>query len=105
MADGPTGAREIFIDLTVVGARTIRDATNGVRIAEIRINGTAGAGAGDIVLRTDLAATGGEVFKLLANNDAHDGTFAAHRMWTRGLFMDALATAWLAGATMIIVTK
>ncbi len=104
-ADGPTGSREILIDLTTVTARTIRAATNGVKIGEIRINGTAGSGAGNVVLRTDVASTGDVVFQLLANNDAHDGTFSADRMWTRGLFMDVLATAWLAGSTMIIVTK
>jgi len=106
MADGALGSRQIFIDLTVVGARTIRDATNGVKIGEIRIQGTAGAGTSDIILREDVATTGGIVFKLAAAAGSdHDGTFSADRMWTRGLFMDLIGSAWVAGSHMIIVTK
>ena len=103
--DGAVGKRDIYIDLNTATARTIRAATQGTRISEIRINGTAGSGESNVVLRQDVASTGDIMFKLLApSGSGHDGTFSVARMWTRGLFMDALTTAWVAGSHMIIHT-
>lgn len=111
MADGPFGARDILINLNApITARIIRtaeagDITRFVKINGIRINGVAGAGTGDIVLRAE-SATGPIVFKLLApNGSAHDGTFfVPGNPVIKGLYMDAVGTAWVDGAVMIIHT-
>jgi len=103
MADGSYGKREIYIDLTVAGARVIQPATVQLKITSIRIKGTS---AGDIILREDLASTGPIVFKLGVAAGAVDGTInfgeGKGARIVRGLFMDALAGAWAAGDHMII---
>jgi hypothetical protein len=109
MADGSFGERDIFIDLTVTGARVIKDATKGefVKIGGIRINGTTGAGAGDITFRKESAG-GPIVFQALGTaSTIFDGTFAlpVGSILQKGLYMDALGTAWTAGSQMIIYTN
>lgn len=107
MADGPYGAREIYIDLTSAGARVIRDVLaegRYVKIMGVRINGTSGAGAGDIVLR-DGSVSGNIVFKEIApGGTPFDGTMTPVRIRCHGLYMDALANPWAAGSYMIIYT-
>lgn len=116
MADGPFGAREVFIDLTLApAARVIRDAAptgrnaEFAKIAAIRINGVAGAGDGDIILRSN-SATGPVVFRLDApNGSTHDGTlvFGHPAPTLRGLYMDSVGTAWAGAAEtsfMVIYT-
>lgn len=112
MADGPYGANPIYIDLTVAGARTIKDAVRPIgdlnftpdvgKIKSVRIQGTAGAGAGDIVLRKDSAA-GGIVFKTaVAAGVPQDGVDTPMDREFRGLYMDAIPAAWVAGSFMLI---
>lgn len=109
MADGPLGKRDINIDLTVVGARTIRDPATGqwVKIQSITISGTTGAGAGNIVLREETASTGNVIFRFETTNATQYNVtpeFAKMPPVFKGLFMDALGTAWAAGSTMVIHT-
>lgn len=108
MPDGSFGARDIFLDLNATpAARVIRDATKNhwVKIRGIRINGVAGASAGDIILHGEGAA-GPTIFTLLAAaSSPHDGTFFVHgNPIIKGLYMESVGTAWLAGATMVIHT-
>jgi hypothetical protein len=108
MADSAYGERDLYIDLTITGARVLRDATgnNWVKIKAIDINGTAGAASGDIILRHD-SASGPIVFKHLAPaGSIHDGseTFYGSAMIFLGLYMDDPGTAWGAGSFMIIHT-
>jgi len=110
MADSSYGLRDIYIDLTSVGARTIRDIAGDGKIVfidAITINGTSGAGAGDIVLRSDAASSGPIVHKTLApGGTGFDGTKGPSLLIrARGLYMDALANAWAAGSFMIIHTR
>ena len=106
MADDLTN-REIFIDLTATGARTIR--TPGLnRIHSIRVRGTVGASAQNIVLRRTTASTGPIIFQQLGPADTeHDGTeiFPPNGMEVDGIFMDNLTNAWDTGAFMIIYTE
>lgn len=106
MADGAYGAREIYIDLNIGGARVIRDPLaegRFVKIRGFRINGTSGAAQGDIVLRGD-SASGPIVFKeIAAPGTPFDGGFTPLRIRTFGLYMDALG-AWVAGSSLIIYT-
>ncbi len=104
MADDLT-ARNPFIDLTVTGARVIR-AAGTARVMAIRVNGTAGGVAGDIIFR-ETSASGEVVFKLLAPaSSTHDGTlsFPSPGRNFDGLFMDTQGTAWLAGSHIVVYT-
>ncbi len=109
MADGAFGERDIFIDLnSPITARVIRDATKGefVKITAIHIYGTSGAGAGAIVLRKE-SATGPIIFQVAPANSAAvvvDKEFSEKVPIHKGLYMDAVATAWLAGSSMEIYT-
>jgi hypothetical protein len=103
----------IIVDLnSPITARVIRDAARSLgsgvttadvgRIKAIRINGTAGAGDGTIVLRCD-GASGREIFKLIVpSGSEHDGTVTELDVNFRGIYMDAIATAWVSGARMYI---
>lgn len=108
MPDGNFGERDIFLDLTAVpAARVIRASPpHHVKINGIRINGTAGAAIGHIILRKQ-SATGPIIFELIvAASSVHDGTFAIHGgPIVDGLFMDSVGTAWLAESHMIIHTN
>lgn len=106
-ADGSYAKKAIYIDLTLAGARTIR--TSSTSICSIRINGTTGAGTGDIVLRESAAGSGNVVFRLIGtsgtsfegNMDMGANCYSA----TDGLFMDALGTAWGSGSFMTIYSR
>lgn len=104
MADGGYGERDIYIDLTVTGARVIRDEC--VFIDSVTINGVSGAGAGDIVLRKQ-SASGPIVHKTLGpGGTAFDGIAGPPlNIEANRLYMDALANAWAAGSFMIIHTR
>ena len=102
----------IIIDLnSPITARTIRDAVRSIgdyttpdvgRIKSIRINGTAGAGLGTIVLHSH-SASGPEIFKLIVPAASeHDGTVTELDVDFRGIYMDAVAVAWVSGARMYI---
>jgi hypothetical protein len=107
VADGPYGARDIFIDLTLVGPRVIRDVLKWeqARVVGLTIKGTTGAGAGNIVLRSD-SASGNIVYDQPApGGTSFDGDPAPFEIMAQGLYMDALANAWTAGSLMIIHTR
>lgn len=109
MADGSYGERDIVIDLTVTGARVIRDATKNemVKLMGVTIAGTSGAAAGTIVLRKE-SASGSIEFQYadptaatLAN---YTKEFTEPQPVFKGLYMDDQGTAWAAGAKLIIHT-
>ncbi len=106
MADSTFGINNIYIDLTSAGARVIRDATKNqwVLLSGVRINGTAGAGDGTIILREQ--STGGRrVLRVnVGSGQVVDGSFDIPSKPFKGLYMDALTTAWLADAHLIIYT-
>lgn len=105
MADGAYGAREIVLDLTVAGARVIRASPLLSHIIGIKVQGTAGAGAGDIVLRQD-SATGPIIFQLAVDaGGSADGAVIPMDTWAVGLYCDAPAVVWAARSTCIIYTK
>lgn len=109
MADSGFGERDIYIDLTIAGARVIRDAADNalVKIKSIRINGTAGAGGpGDIILRKESASGGIEFKAIAATGSTFDGEtiFDTPAPVFKGLYMDALTNAWQAGSFMMIYT-
>lgn len=106
MADGSYGERSIFIDLTVTGARVIKDATKNefVKISSIHIYGVTGAGSGAIVLHKE-SASGPTIFQISPANGATvsiEKEFSEKVPIHKGLYMDALGTAWTAGASMQI---
>lgn len=105
MADGAFGSREIVIDLTQVGARVLRAFPSATIIHAVKINGTAGAGAGDIILRK-TSATGPIVFEEpVASGTPVDGALIPMCTYAKGLFMDALPAPWTAGSILIIYTE
>lgn len=109
MADGAFGARDITIDLTVTGARVIRDALLKyvVKLTSVTVTGTSGAAAGTIILRSE-SATGPIVYQYtdptaatLANSNE---VFGDPAPVFHGLYMDTQGTAWAAGSVMVIHT-
>lgn len=111
MADSSFGLRDITLDLNgVITARVIRDALKGeyAKVTGLTINGVTGAGDGTIVLRGESAS--GPIFYKLqtVNSTAYnvDKTFGEDKGGRiyKGLYVDALNTAWVAGATLIIHT-
>ncbi len=106
MADSAFGLTNIYIDLTTATARVIRDALKDqwVLLSGVRINGTAGAGDGTIVLRQE-SATGPIVMRAnVGTSQPVDGSFDIPSKPFKGLYMDAIAVAWAANAHMIIYT-
>jgi hypothetical protein len=108
MADGNYGQRDIQLDLTVAGARVIRDATKGERakIRAITVSGTSGAASGSLILRGE-SASGPIVWQLTDPTAATTYNFTANLdgvLPIKGLYMDAPGTVWAAGAVCIIHT-
>jgi hypothetical protein len=109
MADGSKGERDIVIDLTVTGARVIRDATKNemVKLMGITIAGTSGAAAGSIVLRKE-SASGSIEFQYTDPTAAtladYSKAFTDPQPIFKGLYMDDQGTAWAAGSVMIVHT-
>ncbi len=104
MADDLT-ARNPFIDLTGTGARVIR-AAGTARVRAIRVNGTAGGGQGDIIIREN-SSSGPIIFFLIAGSSTvHDGTisFPGSGRNFNGLFMDTQGTAWATSSHIIVYT-
>jgi len=103
MADGLYGLREIVIDLNTTGAREIKKTPELIAIKAILVMGASGAGAGNIVLREDNAS-GDVKFRFInVNSASYTFTFTPEKpIWCRGLYMDAIGTAWATPATMII---
>ena len=109
MADSSYGLSEITLDLAVATARTVKDAATGelAKINSIRVNGTAGAGTGTLVFRKNAATTGPIILKIIvASGAVVDGTIAFPGMPVmKGLYVDAIGTAWTAGAICTIYTS
>jgi hypothetical protein len=110
MADGNTGQREIVVDLSVTGARTLRDAATGnwVKITRISVSGKTGASAQSIVLRSEVASTGPILYSLLgtaATEYEDTNPFASGKPVVKGLYLDNIANAWTAGSLLIIYTS
>lgn len=108
MADGNFGQRDIHLDLTSTGARVIRDALLGMRvkIRAITVSGTSGAAAGSLILRGE-SASGPIVWQLTDPTAATTYNFTSNLdgvLPIVGLYLDALGTAWAAGAVCIIHT-
>jgi hypothetical protein len=103
MADGWYGSREIVIDLNDASAREIKKTPELVAIKKIRISGATGAGVGHIVLREDSGSGDVKFRQVTAATTTYtiEAEFPTP-MQLRGLYMDALGTAWAAPATMIL---
>jgi hypothetical protein len=112
MADGNFGERDIVLDLNdPITARTLRAATQVVKVVGITINGNAPTtgSQGNIVLRKELVSTGPIVWELLPTTNqqvnAHFDMPGQDGRIYNGLFMDAMTTnGWDAGSVMIIHT-
>lgn len=109
MADGNFGARDIVIDLSVTGARTIRDATAGqwVGIQKIVLSGKTGAGAQPLILRYETAATGPVLWTILGTAATEynvDAPYPGKKPVVKGLYLDNITNAWTSGSLLIIST-
>lgn len=109
MADGNVGERVIVVDLTVTGARVLRDALKGehVQVSKITVAGTGGAAPADIVLRKESAS--GPIVaafrptpSVINNADliTEDDEFIC-----KGLYLDNVTQAWTAGSLLLIYTR
>jgi len=108
-----SGHRQLVFDLTNTGAYALPAAQNPqgrqIKIGHIFISGTTGVGDGTIVIRSD-SASGPILFQLEANVAAAtrfvvDVSFNREEApVSRGLYIDALGTAWGAKSTLIIYT-
>lgn len=108
MADGAYGERDIVIDLTVTGARVIRDALKNelVKIKKIVVSGKAGGANGPITLRKE-SASGSIEWSCAGTTGVEyniDAPFTKPSPTFKGLYMDSQGTAWTAGSLMIIYT-
>lgn len=107
MVDGPFGAREILVDLTVTGARVLRNATKAevVKIETVQIAGDPGASGSDIVLRSESAS--GPIFFKFDSPGAgiRNEEFIGPAGPINGLYLDNIGTGWVAGAVMVIRTR
>lgn len=110
MADGNLGERDIVIDLSVTGARTIRDAATGnwVKIKKISLSGKTGASAQAVILRFEAAATGPIIWNLLGTAATEyniDAPFPKEAPVVKGLYLDNITNAWTSGSFLIISTS
>jgi hypothetical protein len=106
MADGNFGERIIEIDLTVTGARVIRDATLGmhVKLNKIVLEGVGHATlAAPIVLRKE-SASGPVVWANPGTATVEyniDAPFTSPAAIMKGLYMDTQTNAWVSGRLLI----
>lgn len=111
MADSSFGAQPITLDLTVTGARVIRNAPERIRISSLELVGAHAATNGNLVLRQDSAS--GQIVWVYSNQDATGGAFTAvaenrfsdfseHLQQLNGLYMDAISVAWLGTSVLVI---
>lgn len=113
IAGNNSGHRQLVFDLTNAGAFALPAAQapwgRQLKISHIYLSGTTGAGDGTIVIRTD-SASGPIVWQQEANvaaatRFAVDIAFGSDEApVTRGLFIDAIPTAWAAKSTLILYT-
>lgn len=112
IAGNNSGHRQLVFDLTNTGAYALPAAQmptgRPLKIGHIFLSGTTGAGDGTIVIRSD-SASGPIVWQCEANVAAAtrfvvDVAFGSEAPVTRGLYIDALPTAWGAKSTLILYT-
>lgn len=106
MADGNFGERVIDIDLTVTGARVLRDPLDlgkVVKISTVVVDGNPGAGGTAIVLRKE-SSSGPIIYSFTptASVPNHsDDTFEEDEIVCKGLYLDNLTGAWTSGHLLI----
>jgi hypothetical protein len=108
-----SGHRQLVFDLTNTGAYALPAAQlptgRPLKIGHIFVSGTTGAGDGTIVIRSD-SASGPIVWQLeavvaAATRFVVDVSFNREEApVTRGLYIDAIGTAWGAKSTLILYT-
>lgn len=106
MADGSYGERIIDIDLTVTGARVIRDATKNehVKVAKILVSGISQAASVAFIFRKEsasgpivaiwqpLQAAQAQTQELISENE---------ELLCKGLYLDTISQAWTSGHCLI----
>lgn len=113
IAGNNSGHRQLVFDLTNAGAYALPAAQNPqgrqLKIGHIYLSGLTGAGDGTIVIRTD-SVSGPIVWQqeavvAAATRIIVDVSFNQEEApVTRGLYIDALPTAWAAKSTLILYT-
>jgi len=109
MADGNFGERIIDVDLSVTGARVLRDPSIGkegqvVKVCKVLVSGTSGAAPVAIVLRKESAsgpivafwqpvqAAQVQTIELISENE---------EFLCKGLYLDNISQAWTSGHLLI----
>jgi hypothetical protein len=110
MADSSFGLRDITLDINAtITARVVRDALKNemVKLTGLTISGTTGAGLGTIVIRGE-SATGPIFYQFGPTTNAteyhEEVTFEDPKPVYKGLYTDAINTAWAAGSVVILHT-
>lgn len=111
MADGSFGERIIDVDLSVTGARVLRDPLTigkAVKVSKVLVSGTSGAAPVAIVLRKESAsgpivafwqpvqAAQVQTIELISENE---------EFYCKGLYLDNISQAWTAPSHLLVYTR